>query len=261
MPAHAHRHPPRRSQTPTVQPTQSIDGAGRGNAFTAQLLAQASQGSSGLSSVVGVVSLGAHGESVRAIQRAVGVSDDGDFGPATRAAVQAFQRKNGLSVDGMVGPQTLSALKRAPQTVSAPQTTTPAPDTAPPGELLGSYDAYRSGAYLGKKEVYEVDGVRMTASTARAWKRMKTAAEADGVRLRLNSGFRTMGEQQSLYNAYQNGTGNLAAYPGYSNHQNGVALDIDVVSDAAYDWIHANGNRFGFKRTVASEPWHWEYLG
>ena len=41
-----------------------------------------------------------------------------------------------------------------------------------------------------------------------------------------------MGEQQRLWNAYQNGTGNLAAYPGHSNHQNGVALDIDVARDA-----------------------------
>ena len=129
-------------------------------------------------------------------------------------------------------------------------------DTSPPEDTGVALQGLRA-----RIEVFQVDGVRMTASTARAWKRMKTAAEADGVRLRLNSGFRTMGEQQSLYNAYQNGTGNLAAYPGYSNHQNGVALDIDVVSDAAYDWIHANGNRFGFKRTVASEPWHWEYLG
>ena len=53
--------------------------------------------------------------------------------------------------------------------------------------------------------------------------------------------------------------GSAAAYPGYSNHQNGIALDIDVVSDASYNWMYANGTRFGFKDTVAGEPWHWEY--
>lgn len=258
MPAHAHRHPPRR-QAPTEQPSPpSVSGAGRGNAFMAQLVAQANHGANDLSAVRGLVRLGARGDSVRAIQKAVGVAIDGDFGPATRAAVYAFQRKHGLQEDGVVGPATLRAMQ--PSTPNTGAGRQPLEDT-PPGELLGRYDAYSAGAYLGKKELYQVDGVRMTEPTARAWKRMRAAAEADGVHLRLNSGFRTMGEQQSLYSAYQNGTGNLAAYPGYSNHQNGLALDIDVVRDAAHDWIHANGNRFGFQRTVPSEPWHWEYLG
>ena len=35
---------------------------------------------------------------------------DGDFGPATEAAVKAFQRRNDLEPDGIIGPETWAAL-------------------------------------------------------------------------------------------------------------------------------------------------------
>jgi Transglycosylase-like domain/Putative peptidoglycan binding domain len=50
------------------------------------------------------------GVSVAALQRALGVTADGVYGPQTRRAVRRFQRAHGLTVDGIVGPQTLAAL-------------------------------------------------------------------------------------------------------------------------------------------------------
>ncbi len=54
------------------------------------------------------------GGGVRELQRALGVSADGVFGPGTQSAVKRFQRRRGLTADGVVGPQTRSALGIGP---------------------------------------------------------------------------------------------------------------------------------------------------
>ncbi len=50
------------------------------------------------------------GAIVRQIQRKVGVSADGVFGPATRSAVKRYQSRHGLGADGVVGPRTGSKM-------------------------------------------------------------------------------------------------------------------------------------------------------
>jgi cell wall-associated NlpC family hydrolase len=53
---------------------------------------------------------GSRGRAVAALQRALGITADGAFGPQTRHAVRAYQRAHGLEVDGVAGPETLGAL-------------------------------------------------------------------------------------------------------------------------------------------------------
>ena len=75
-------------------------------------------------------------DAVRAVQKRLkelgyySGSADGDFGPATEAAVKDFQRANGLSADGKVGKQTLAKMnaktaisKKESNATSAPKKT------------------------------------------------------------------------------------------------------------------------------------------
>ena len=51
-----------------------------------------------------------HHLEVRILQRELGVTADGLYGPNTTHAVEQFQRSEGFVVDGIAGPNTLGAL-------------------------------------------------------------------------------------------------------------------------------------------------------
>jgi hypothetical protein len=53
---------------------------------------------------------GSRRAAVVSLQRALGISADGIFGPGTEAAVKSFQSRHGLTADGIVGPATWAAL-------------------------------------------------------------------------------------------------------------------------------------------------------
>lgn len=57
-----------------------------------------------------VLRRGSTGTAVKTLQRALGLHDDGIFGPATHRAVVAFQRRRQLLPDGVAGPSTWAAL-------------------------------------------------------------------------------------------------------------------------------------------------------
>jgi Putative peptidoglycan binding domain len=54
------------------------------------------------------------GGGVRALQRRIGVTADGVFGPATEAALKRWQRAHGLVADGIAGPNTRAKLGLGP---------------------------------------------------------------------------------------------------------------------------------------------------
>lgn len=59
---------------------------------------------------IGVLRRGCKGEGVKIMQKALGISADGDFGPGTEKALKAWQAKNGLTADGIAGPATFAKL-------------------------------------------------------------------------------------------------------------------------------------------------------
>ncbi len=113
-------------------------------------------------------------------------------------------------------------------------------------------------------DVVQVDGKAVEVNTANAFLLMQAAAEIDGVGIGIVSGFRSYEEQEYLYACYTNcncNNCNLAARPGFSNHNSGHALDLNASAPGVYDWLAANAGTFGFERTVPSENWHWEWWG
>ena len=72
-----------------------------------------------------VLRVGARGPAVAELQRALGIADDGAFGPETLEAVRAFQAGAGLAADGVVGWRTWKALRARTSKLAPPAQETP----------------------------------------------------------------------------------------------------------------------------------------
>jgi D-alanyl-D-alanine carboxypeptidase len=110
-----------------------------------------------------------------------------------------------------------------------------------------------------KLRVVEIGWAEVEETTARAFRKMREAAAVDGLELEIWSGFRSHERQAALYARWRARRGAQAARPGHSRHQSGHALDLVVRDPEIYAWLVANAGRYGFRRTVKGEPWHWEY--
>ena len=122
-------------------------------------------------------------------------------------------------------------------------------------------------------------GVNATALSA--FNTMKAAAKNEGINLFIISGFRSYETQKGLYNNYvkqygQAATDTFSAKPGHSEHQTGLAFDLNSLDDNFGEtkegkWLSKNCHKFGFiirypknKQSITGyqyEPWHVRYLG
>lgn len=194
---------------------------------------------------------GDQGPAVKEIQRMLGMGDGGQtgvYGPTTEAEVKKFQKTAGIVQNGLVGSMTYAALKKADQAGG------PVPGLGRSKSVTG----YRNGKSFSAT-VYDVgQGEYLQKDAAQAMMKMKAAAQKAGIALTFNSGFRSNAEQQALWRRYGAGR---AAQPGYSNHQQGLSMDINVVDGKILSWLRKNAGTYGFVNDVGHEPWHWTYYG
>jgi D-alanyl-D-alanine carboxypeptidase len=130
-----------------------------------------------------------------------------------------------------------------------------------------------------------------------AFLQMQTAAAADGVTVWMKSGYRSVAYQTTLYNnkvqyylnkGYDDATARTQAAtivnpPGYSEHNCGLAADLNSPEHTgldegfentnAFTWLCANAEKYGFilrypkgdeakaVTDITYEPWHWRYVG
>ena len=121
----------------------------------------------------------------------------------------------------------------------------------------------------------------LTADTQQAFSEMSSAASRDGICLCVYSGFRSYSYQQQIYNNYvalygQATADTFSARAGHSEHQTGLAIDVNCADDS-FDgtpealWLAENSWKYGFiirypkgKQNITGykyEPWHIRYIG
>ena len=208
-----------------------------------------------------------------------------------------------------------SAISMPAQSIADP-TVSPAENTAAPANALG-LTADEARAMLADplmvlvnhtskmpddytfdtKECGSATAVNKTLQTVAcdAFLEMQKAAAADGVTVWMQSGYRSVKYQTSLYERktkyyldkdYDNATAREKAAavvnpPGYSEHNCGLAADLNspehtgldegFEKTAAFRWLCEHAGDYGFilrypkdaedKTEIIYEPWHWRYVG
>ncbi len=174
----------------------------------------------------------------------------------------------------------------AEETISVSETTPEEKTEAEPaGPVIEVIDGctYADGVLIVNKS-YAVPreyGSGITAETQAAFDAMQAAAAQEGLTLFICSGFRSYDYQNTLYNNYVARDGQAAAdtysaRPGHSEHQTGLALDINstdgsMATSAEGLWLAEHCAEYGFvirypkgKEHITGymyEPWHIRYLG
>jgi len=124
-------------------------------------------------------------------------------------------------------------------------------------------------------------GSGLTSATTNAFNKMKEDALGLGLNLYISSGYRSYYDQKYIYNNYVKRDGQAAAdtysaRPGHSEHQTGLAFDLNTINAAFANteegkWVADNCYKYGLiirypkgKESITGyiyESWHLRYVG
>ena len=127
----------------------------------------------------------------------------------------------------------------------------------------------------------EIDSTMLRKEAAEAMEDLINAAAVGGFRLWVQSGYRSYTVQKTLYENYsatdgQENADTYSARPGHSEHQLGLAVDFNTITDAFGEtseghWVADNSWQFGYIMRYTKEntditlfrpePWHFRYVG
>lgn len=142
--------------------------------------------------------------------------------------------------------------------------------------------------YIPSDLITGASGYTYSAKVDADLRAMLQAAASQNIHLEINSAYRSYTTQVSLYNSYvaqygQASADTFSARPAFSEHQTGLALDINDSLNTACQfadcsegingatWLAMHANEYGFiirytKQNTATtgyepEPWHVRYVG
>ena len=138
-------------------------------------------------------------------------------------------------------------------------------------------------SYLIVNKTYSLPqsyGNKLNRKLLKTFKKMQNAALKEEIEIKILSGFRSYDRQKQIYNKYfeedSKNVDNYSARPGHSEHQSGLAIDVNDASDTFIDskeakWLDKNAYKYGFilrypknKSNITGykyEPWHYRYVG
>ena len=146
-------------------------------------------------------------------------------------------------------------------------------------------DSYNSDNMVKVSKQYSYGENQMvTSDTYNAFIDMFNQAKKEDLTLIINSSYRSFNDQEEIYKYYKDYKGenyadSIAAHAGFSEHQTGMAIDIQTYGSTAntfeefdeFKWLQDNAHKYGFilrypkdKEYLTGytyESWHYRYVG